>query len=252
MWAFRAAVPYAAVFMLADATYPDQLPNLSRVTECKLIREETERLRCYDRTISEAPAHAPASVTDTYGATRFSEGSWFVSESKLPDDSAQLVAALEAIGGKAALVLRCQQGRTDAYVTVQSFVGAAAPLPVQYKFNDGEEIAARWLPAKDGNALFVPTQSSAMEFIRLLPEQGTLGLTVHDFVGRSDFLRFGLGPIADLRRRMAGVCLWPAPQPDVASWNVGAGAPNAAGKIVDIPIVRHRWNTSIRHPHAQH
>jgi len=238
--------------MLADASYSDQLPNLSRVTECKLIREEVERLRCYDRAISEAPTNAPSSATDISGMARSSEGSWLVSESKSTDDSPQLVAALEAIGGKAALIFRCQHGRTDAYVTLQAFVGAASPLPVQYKLNDGEEIAVRWLPAKDGNALFVPTQASAIEFIRSLPDQGTLGVTVHDFVGRSDFLRFGLGPIADLRRRMAGVCAWSAPQSEVAGLNVAAAAPNAVGKIVDIPIVRHHWNTSVRHPHAQH
>jgi hypothetical protein len=89
------------------------------------------------------------------------------------DDTPQLVAALEALGGKAALVFRCQQGRTDAYVTLQAYVGAAQPLPVNYKVNDGQEITTRWLPAKDGNALFVPTPTLAVEFIRSLPSEAT-------------------------------------------------------------------------------
>jgi hypothetical protein len=50
MFAVRASVPCMAVLLLGDAaSYADEIPNLSRVIDCKLIKEEAERLRCYDR-----------------------------------------------------------------------------------------------------------------------------------------------------------------------------------------------------------
>ena len=258
MLAIRATVPCMAAILLADApTYADEIPNLSRVIDCKLIKEEADRLRCYDRALNEAPSNAPSRATpEAVGGTHFAEGSWVVSAGKSPsDETPQIVGALEALGGKGALVFRCQQGRTDAYVTLQAYVGAAQPLPVTYTINNGQEVATRWLPAKDGNALFVPTPTLAVEFIRSLPPEATLDLTIHDFVGRGELLQFKLGPISDLRDKMADVCGWPVqPQADQQPQVVQQPKPQpntAASKLVYVPLGQHKWNVSIRHPHRQ-
>jgi Type VI secretion system VasI, EvfG, VC_A0118 len=257
MFAVRATFSCMALLLLADAsTYADEIPNLSRVIDCKLINEQAERLRCYDRALNEAPANAPRATPDAVDPSRFAQGSWVVSVGKSPsDDTPQMVAALEAIGGKGALVFRCQQGRTDAYVTLQAYVGAAQPLPVAYTINNGQEIATRWLPAKDGNALFVPTATLAIEFIRSLPPEATLDLTIHDFVGRSEPLQFKLGPISDLRDKMADVCGWPVEQqeqrqPQVIQ-QVKPQPSSAASKLAYVPLGQHKWNVLIRHPHRQ-
>src|SRR6516165_7609504 len=258
MLAVRATVPCIAALLLADpATYADEIPNLSRVVDCKLIKEEAERLRCYDRALNEAPANAPSRATpDTADATRFAQGNWVVSLDKSPsDDTPQMVAALEAIGGKGALVFRCQQGRTDAYVTLQAYVGAAQPLPVAYTINNGQEIATRWLPAKDGNALFVPTAALAVEFIRSLPPDASLDLTIHDFVGRGELFQFKLGPLSELRDKMADACGWPGQPQEQQQLQVVQQAkpqPNSASsKLAYVPLSQHKWNVSIRHPHRQ-
>jgi hypothetical protein len=258
MFAVRATVPWMAALLFADApSYADEIPNLSRVIDCKLIKEEAERLRCYDRALNEAPANAPSRATpDTGDVSRFAQGSWVVSLGKSPSDEApQLVAALEALGGKGALVFRCQQGRTDAYLTLQAYVGAAQPLPVSYTINNGQEIATRWLPAKDGNALFVPTPTLAIEFIRSLPSEATLGLTIHDFVGRGELFQFKLGPISDLRDKMADVCGWPVQQQELQQPQVVQQAkpqPNSgSSKLAFVPLTQHKWNVLVRHPHRQ-
>jgi hypothetical protein len=247
-----------AALLLADgSSYADEIPNLSRVIDCKLIKEEAERLQCYDRALNEAPVNAPSKATpDAVDTSRSVEGGWVVSLGKSPnDDTPQLVAALEAIGGKGALVFRCQQGRTDVYVTLQAYVGAAQPLPVAYTLNSGPEIATRWLPAKDGNALFVATPTLAVEFIRSLPREATLDLTIHDFAGRGELLQFKLGPVSDLRDKMADVCGWPAPPQEQQQSEVvqqpKAQPTGAASKLVYVPLSQHRWNVSIRHPHRQ-
>ena len=73
MFAVRATVPWMAALLLADASsYADEIPNLSRVIDCKLIKEEAERLRCYDRALNEAPANAPSRATpDAVDASSF-------------------------------------------------------------------------------------------------------------------------------------------------------------------------------------
>ena len=258
MFVVRAAFPCMAVLLFADGpSYGDEIPNLSRVIDCKLMKDEAERLRCYDRALNEAPASAPSRATpDAADANRFTQGSWVVSLSKSPsEDTPQIVAALEALGGKGALVFRCQQGRTDAYVTLQAYVGAAQPLPVAYTINNGPEIATRWLPAKDGNALFVPTATLAVEFIRSLPADATLDLTIHDFVGRGELLQFKLGPISDLREKMADACGWPGqPQEQQQLQVVQQAKPqpsSASSKLAYVPLSQHKWNVSIRHPHRQ-
>jgi hypothetical protein len=252
MIAVRSILLWVAVLSLADAPlYADEIPNLSRVIDCKLISNQPERLRCYDRAVSEAPTNAPSGAAPD---THFAQGSWVVSLSKSPiGDHPQMVAALEALGGKGALVFRCQDGRTDAYVTIQAYVGAAQPLPVAYAINNGQETETRWIPAKEGNALFVPTRALAIEFIRSLPREATLALTVHDFVGRSELLQFKLGPISDLRDHMADVCDWPVEREQQQPQFVAPAETqlHIAGKLVDVPLTRHKWNVLIQHPHGQ-
>jgi type VI secretion system VasI family protein len=236
----------------------DELPNLSRVVVCKLIKDDTERLRCYDRALSEAPSDAPSQATpDSANAAREIEGNWHVSEGKsVTDDTSILTAALEALGGKAALVLRCQHDRTEVYVTTQSYMGAAQPLAVTYSINDGPATETRWLPAQEGNALFVPTPTAAIDFIRTLSDQGTLSLTLHDFIGRAQQLQYKLGPMTELRDKMAVTCHWPAstqpvnaapPQP--ANAGPPRPVPPSSAKLIYIPANQHRWNISVRHPH---
>ena len=73
MFAVRATVPWMAALLLAEASsYADEIPNLSRVIDCKLIRDEAERLRCYDRALNEAPANAPR-ATPPVDASHFAQ-----------------------------------------------------------------------------------------------------------------------------------------------------------------------------------
>ena len=239
------------IAFLWSATAPaDELPNLSRVIVCKLIKDDTERLRCYDRALSEAPSGAPSQATpDTANAARVIEGNWQVSEgTSASDDTPILTAALEAIGGKAALILRCQHNRTEVYVTVQSYVGAAQPLPVTYSINDGPATETRWLPAQEGNALFVPTSTAAMDFVHALPDQGTLSMTVYDFIGRGQQFQYNLGPTTELRDKMAVACHWLVPTQPVNAAPAQPAPPSSA-KLIYIPANQHRWDISVRHPH---
>ena len=244
-----ALLPCAVLLLAAMPASADDVPNLSRVIVCKLIKNDVERLRCYDRALSEAPADAPSqSTADAADTTRVVEGSWHVSEGRsAADGTPQFVAALEALGGRAALILRCQHGRTDVYVALQSYVGAATPLSVTYTFNDGAATDTRWLPAQEGNALFVPTPTLAIEFIRSLPDQGKLALTVHDFIGRAEQIGFKLGPVAELREKIAASCNWPVGNPPAGTTPTATLAP-PAGKLVYVQPNQHRWNVSAHHP----
>jgi hypothetical protein len=102
----RILLPCVVLQFGLTPVFADELPNLSRVIVCKLIKDDAERLRCYDRALSEAPADAPSQVTTApVGETHVVEDSWHVSEGKsATDGSPQLTAALEAVGGRGALI----------------------------------------------------------------------------------------------------------------------------------------------------
>lgn len=168
------AITSAAVPEWGAVARADDLPNLSRVIVCKLIKDDVERLHCYDRALREAPAGAPSQgVPDSPNAARSVEGNWQVSEGKSSTDGTPtLTAVLEALGGKAALIVRCQHQRTEVYVTVQSYVGAAQPLPVTYTINDGPPIETRWLPAQEGQCAFCSDANRSNRFRSLASGAG--------------------------------------------------------------------------------
>ena len=95
----------------------------------------------------------------------------------------------------------------------------------------------------------------AIEFIRSLPPEATLDLTIHDFVGRGELLQFKLGPISDLRDKMADVCGWPVQQQEQQQPQVVQQAkpqPNSvSSKLAYVPLTQHKWNVLVRHPHRQ-
>ena len=261
-----------AIFLLAAASARAQeIPNFSRVMLCKAIKDDAERLRCFDRALSAAPADPTAQTTKE--ASTWVEGEWRVSEGKSStEDSPRLAAVLEAVGGVAALIVRCQDIRTDVYVTVRTYIGSAEPLPVTYTIDGSAEVATRWLPAREGNAVFAPTPTLAIAFIRSLADQATLVIKIRDFQGRRDEFTFHLGPIADVRARIAEFCKWPAehttatapvpPQGSPPQSTTAQGlapqiaAPQRAGpqravprgKVVSVPHGRQRWDVSARHP----
>lgn len=237
------ALAFAATLMAGPVPHAQDIPNFGKVVLCKQVTDGAERLKCYDRAVSEAPNEFVSNR-----ATTSVEGDWKLSEFKSSIDGApRLAAVLEAVEGTSALVVRCHDRITEAYVSMRTYIGTAEALPVTYRIDEAAAIDTRWLPSRDGSAVFLANPTLAMAFFRALPADATLRIRVRDFQGRSDEFTFALGPVDEVRDRIAAVCNWPQDQrqPEASSQQQVRAQPprrRTAIKLVTVPMHQQRWN----------
>jgi hypothetical protein len=106
------------------------------------------------------------------------------------------------------LVLRCQEKKTEAIFSKQfSFFSSTDPLRVLVRINDAKPIETRWSPSTSNSAAFAP---SAIQFIRVLPDNGKLFIRAHGYGGKFYDGEFHLGNISEVRDRIAHACNWPS------------------------------------------
>ena len=87
----------------------------------------------------------------------------------------------------------------------------------------------RWSPSREGSAIFLGTSTLAIAFARTLPDDATLYVKVRDFQGRMTDLSFKLGPVSDIRDKIAAACQWTEPpKPAAAQATVSTNAPSPA------------------------
>ena len=238
--------------VLAAANVPahaQDLLDFRQVILCKSLRDDAARLQCFDRAVSDAPSERTRGNTAAVEV----ESDWQITESRSPaDDLPRFAAVLQAVEGTAALVLRCQDKVTEVYINLRTYVGGVEPLPIAYRFNDGTVTEARWIPSREGSAIFLGTPTLAIAFVRTLPDDATFYAKVRDFQGRTTDLSFKLGPVSDIRDKIAAACQWaelPAPPVTQAAIPGSSAAPTPPAPV---RIVKHqhvqarqqRWNIS--------
>ncbi|MGZ3410196.1 MAG: type VI secretion system-associated protein TagO [Xanthobacteraceae bacterium] len=223
-----------------------ELLDFRQVILCKSLRDNTERLQCFDRAVSSAPSERTQA-----GNVVEVESAWQITESRLPTDNLpRFAAVLQADEGTAALVLRCNDKITDVYVNLRTYVGGVEPLPITYRFNDDAPTETRWLPSREGGALFLGTPTLAIAFARTLPDDATLYVKVRDFQNRSTDMTFKLGPVSDIRDKIAAACQWPDSPPAAQVAQSSAIAGGGTSKSAPTRVVKHqhlqahqqRWN----------
>ncbi len=234
-----------AALITAPAVLAQDIPNFGKIILCKQVADAAERLKCYDRAVSEAPNEFVRK-----DATTTTDGDWKLTEiTSQVDGTPRLAAVLEASEGTSALVVRCHDRVTEAYISMRTYIGTAEALPITYRIGDAAPVDARWLPSRDGSALFLANPTLAMAFFRLLPADTTLRLRIRDFQGRSDEFTFALGPVDEVRDRIAAACNWPQDerQPQATAPAQTQAQPprrRPATKLALVPIHQQRWNIS--------
>jgi hypothetical protein len=220
--------------------------ELQQMRACTLVQDNVARLRCYDGALSRPAAEAPLVVIpqSSTGATfeaplfitplaarpqspiapkfetpRFFDAlvgniapstgtkgeSWQLRADKaVLEDASQLLGTLVSADGQATLGLTCKAMSTGAYVSTYSFLGWES-MRVVYRINDNPAAESRWTASTDGRGA---VSDNAIEFINALTDNGTLLVNVFDYNGTNHDLRFNLGPVSDLRSRIATVCRW--------------------------------------------
>lgn len=188
--------------------------NLGLLAICAGLQEDAQRLQCFDKLVADG-LKAPQSQPPKNAVTT-TEQEWKITEAKSPvDDTPQMAAVLEADEGNGALIIRCHDRMSDAFLNFKTYVGGNDSLRVISRVGRDAAIDARWQPAKTGDSVFVPT-AMLFSFIRSLPDDGDLAVRLFDFQGRTLDLAFKLGPVSEVRDILAAKCGWPSGQQSAA------------------------------------
>ena len=125
----------ASVAFAAGAQAQDALRS------CRQIRDDGERLKCYDRLDASSSSRTGRPAESKPGAGT----SWIVNDEKSPlDDSPLVSAALESSDGKAHLLMRCKDRKTELALSIRGFIKCGTDIPVTYRIDQAQATEAPW------------------------------------------------------------------------------------------------------------
>ena len=165
---------------------------------CGTIKDDAQRLKCYDGL---SQYIAKPSI-----ATRTPEASpgWSIKETKSSVDGSPQVEAI-LISDKQQLVLRCREHKTEAVFGGDFTFLGSKPIKVLVRFNDGQPIVTMWQPSTSDQGVFAP---DADRFIRALPDNGELFIQAFGLQGSTVEGTFELGDVSTVRKKIAAACKW--------------------------------------------
>ena len=132
------------------------------------------------------------------------EGNWQIEEGKSPTDGSPLIVAANLVADTV-LILRCKDQTTEvAFSTKYNYLGSRS-VDVTLRINDEKPFKEVWKASIDGRAAFA---SNAVEFIRMLPDDGKLFIKTSRSDGRTKEANFTLGKVSDIRSKIARACDW--------------------------------------------
>lgn len=171
---------------------------------CKLIKQDADRLKCFDglQIDSKDQAGAPASR---------GMPNWEFSEKKSPlDDAAEITATLPASDASAALMLRCKDHKFEIFIgLLHTYLGTQNKVRVNFRVGDGKPYEGFWSPSTTGTGLFIP---DPLKSVNTLMDNQTFFVRAFDYQGAPHDVSFSLQSVSDARDRVAKACVSSQPQ----------------------------------------
>ena len=186
----------ASVAFAAGAQAQDALRS------CRQIRDDGERLKCYDRldTSSSSRTGRPAESKPGAGT------GWIVNDEKSPlDDSPLVSAALESSDGKAHLLMRCKDRKTELAISIRGFIKCGTDIPVTYRIDQAQATEAPW---HAHSSCYLAVAPSPIPLIRSFADQGKIYFRMFDHHNAAYDALFNLGKVSEIRSRLAEACDW--------------------------------------------
>ncbi len=172
------------------------------VKACRQLKDEAERLKCYDRldtSASNAPRGQRESKPD-------GETGWIVNDEKSPlDDSPLVSAALTSGDSKATLLMRCKDRKTEAAVSIRGFIKCGSDVRVIYRVDQAQATEAPW---NAHSSCYLALAPSPIPFIQSLTDDGKVYVRMYDHHGAPYDALFNLGKVSKVRARLAEACDW--------------------------------------------
>jgi hypothetical protein len=139
------------------------------------------------------------------------------------DDSRKVVYRLEAENDvsvwlktvRPALIARCQEGKTDAYVVTHSSAsveyGSTDEHTVRLRFDEDKATTERWTESTDNDALFAP---QPVRFLRSLATSEALRFGYTPFNASPVVVEFTTRGFGEPFQNIASTCKWSAEASD--------------------------------------
>lgn len=214
------------LLLLAMATRPSppvQWPRASKVAAALLaiLALIWPMVRATRLPLPSTPVTSPGSQPGVGGAPVSAADQWQVHEDSSPmDGSKRVVISRDAendIEGwlrskRPSLVVRCQEGKTDAYLVT------GMPASVEYgtdshtvrlRFDDGKPTTQHWSESTDHEALFAP---NAVQLAKQMVKAKTLVLQFTPFSASPAVARFNLQGFGSYLGKVSGACGWQLPE----------------------------------------
>jgi hypothetical protein len=196
--------------------------------DCLQIQNDANRLKCYDRVATGAGANS--SSPDAAPA-------WEVTDQRSPlDDSPLVNATMPSADGRANLLLRCKDRKTDVAVGIRGFTKCGGDVRVIYRLDQNPSTDAPWMSS---STCYLAIAPQPIPFLRALNDESKVYFRLYDHNGATHDAEFNVGKVSEIRTRLAEACDWngaakasdnPAPAPPPASTG-GAGVPKAAPRV---------------------
>src|SRR6266516_4853111 len=189
----------------------------SALSACRAIKDDGERLKCYDR-LDTSSSNVPARPGEIRPGR---EPAWIVSDEKSPLVS----AALPSGDGKSHLLMRCKDRKTEVAVTIRGFIKCGTDIRLSYRVDQQQAVETPWHPH---SSCYLALAPSPIPFIRSLTDDGKVYVRMFDHHDAPHEALFNLGKVSAVRSRLAEACDWDGASKATA--NPGPTAPAAAPK----------------------
>jgi Type VI secretion system VasI, EvfG, VC_A0118 len=222
-----------AIFTIACASvaFATGAQAQEAIKRCHQIKDDAERLKCYDRldTSSSNPTGKPVESKER------ADGGWEISDEKSPlDDSPVVLATLRSNADKASLLMRCKDRKTEFAVTKWGFIKCGTDVRVIYRVDQEQAIEGPW---NSHSSCVLAIAPSPIPFIRALTDQGKVYFRIFDHHGAAHDASFNLGKVSEVRSRVAEACNWDGaakttgnPEPKAVTPAVSPSPPKAPPK----------------------
>jgi len=181
--------------------------------QCRQIKDDAERLKCYDA--------LDTSASNQQGNQQEGgDGVWEIRDEKSPlDDSPLVSASLQSTDGKAYLLMRCKDRKTEVAVNKWGFIKCGTDVRVIYRIDQDPAVEGPW---NSHSSCYLALAPSPIPFIRALRDQGKVYFRMWDHHDAPHDALFNLGKVSQVRSRLAEACDW-----DGASKSTGNSPPKS-------------------------
>ena len=173
---------------------------------CRQIKDDGERLKCYDGIDASASNPAGAQADNKQDGAKEGGAAWLITDEKSPlDDSPLVSAALTSTDSRSHLLMRCKDRKTEVAVSIRGFIKCGPDVRVIYRVDQGQATETPW---NAHSTCYLALAPSPIPFIRALADDGKIYVRMFDHHGTPHDALFNLGKVSEVRSRLAQACNW--------------------------------------------